>query len=265
MSDPKFFYPTLEAQLAGYRDIGKRIEPELPKLFVELPRAPYGIRAMPLHVGPGRAEFYNRPSLDGRQPGWFNVNPFGVTTRPRWAMETLVAHETVPGHHLQGARSVELQGLPAFRRAGFYPAYGEGWALYAETLGPQLGLYTDPYSRFGHLQAQMFRAARLVVDTGLHTQGWSRQQAIDYMIATTGQDPVPMAGEVDRYYSMPAQALSYMIGELKIIELRDRAMARLGERFDIRRFHQLVIDQGALPLDVLERVVDDWIAAQPPA
>jgi uncharacterized protein (DUF885 family) len=176
-------------------------------------------------------------------------------------METLVAHEAVPGHHLQGARSVELQGLPAFRRAGFYAAYGEGWALYAETLGFELGLYTDPYSRFGHLQAQIFRAARLVVDTGLHSKGWTRQQAIDYMIETTAQDPVFMAGEIDRYYSQPAQALSYMVGELKIIELRDRARTKLGERFDIRRFHQLVIDQGALPLEVLERVVDDWIAA----
>jgi len=260
-TDPKFFHTSPQALLAGYREIAKRIDPELPRLFAELPRTPYGVRAMPEHFGPGRAEFYNSPSLDGRQPGWFSANAVGYRTRPIWGMETLVAHETVPGHHLQSARAVELRGLPAFRRAGFYTAYGEGWALYAETLGPELGLYKDPYSRFGHLQAQVFRAARLVVDTGLHAMGWSRQQAIDYMIDNTGHEAGFVAAEIDRYYSMPGQALSYMIGQLKIIELRDRAREKLGERFDIRQFHQVVLDQGALPLDVLAQVVDDWIAS----
>ena len=259
-TDPKFFHTSAEALLAGYREISKRIDPELPKLFAELPRAPYGIKAMPAHMGPGRAEFYTGPSLDGRRAGFFSANVMRHQNRPIWSMETLVAHETVPGHHLQSARAVELRGLPVFRRGGGYTAYSEGWALYAETLGPELGLYTDPYSRFGHLQAQIFRAVRLVVDTGLHSMGWTRQQAIDYMVANTGHDPVFIASEVDRYYSQPGQALAYMVGKLKFDELRDRARVKLGERFDIRQFHMTVLDQGGLPLEVLERVVDDWIA-----
>jgi uncharacterized protein (DUF885 family) len=261
-TDPKFFHSGPEALLAGYRDIGKRIEPELPKLFAELPRAPWGVRAMPAHLGPGAAEFYTSPSIDGKQPGWFYANVVGWRARPTWGMETLVAHEAVPGHHLQNARAIELGALPAFRRDGGYTVYGEGWALYAETLGSQLGLYTDPHSRFGHLQWQAFRAARLVVDTGLHALGWTREQAIEFMIERTGVDREQVASEVDRYYSQPGQALAYMIGQLKIVELRDRAQARLGSRFDIRGFHNAVLDQGAVPLPVLERIVEEWIAAQ---
>jgi uncharacterized protein (DUF885 family) len=177
-------------------------------------------------------------------------------------METLVAHEAVPGHHLQTARALELRGLPAFRRSAFYAAYGEGWALYAETLGPELGLYADAYSRFGHLQAQMFRAARLVVDTGLHAKGWTRQQAVSYMIEQTGKDPESMSAEVDRYLSNPGQALSYMVGQQRILVLREKARQALGSRFDIRQFHAVVLDQGPMPLDALERQVDDWIQRQ---
>ena len=261
-SDPKFFHVSGEALLTGYRDIGKRIEPELPKLFAELPRMPYGVRAIPAHLGPGAAEYYTGPSLDGLRPGWFYANVLAYRRRPIWSMETLVAHEAVPGHHLQVARATELGALPRFRRAGGYTVYGEGWALYAETLGSQLGLYTDPHSRFGHLQWQAFRAARLVVDTGLHALGWTREQAIDFMVERTGEQREFIATEVDRYYSQPGQALAYMIGQLKIIELRDRAQARLGARFDIRLFHNAVLDQGAVPLPVLERIVDEWIAAQ---
>jgi uncharacterized protein (DUF885 family) len=160
---------------------------------------------------------------------------------------------------LQTARAVELGELPKFRRGSGFTVYSEGWALYAETLGQDLGLYRDPYSRFGYLQWQAFRAARLVVDTGIHALGWKRQQAIDFMVERTGEKPDFVAAEVDRYYSWPGQALAYMIGQLKIVELRDRAKARLGARFDIRRFHQVVLDQGAVPLPVLERAVDDWI------
>jgi len=261
-SDPKFFHTSGEALLAGYRDIGKRIEPELPKLFAELPRVPYGVRAIPAHLGPGAAEYYTGPSLDGKRPGWFYANALAYRTRPIWGMETLVAHEAVPGHHLQVARATELGELPPFRRAGGYTVFSEGWALYAETLGSQLGLYTDPHSRFGHLQWQAFRAARLVVDTGLHALGWTREQAIEFMVERTGEKRDFVATEVDRYYSQPGQALAYMVGQLKIVELRDRAQARLGPRFDIRHFHNAVLDQGAVTLPVLERIIDEWIAAQ---
>ena len=247
--------------LAGYRDIAKRIDPELPRLFAELPRAPYGVRAMPSHFSSDRAEFYSEPAQDGSRPGWFNANAQGYLKRPIWGMETLVAHEAVPGHHLQTARAVELGELPKFRRSAGFTAYAEGWALYAETLGFELGLYKDPYSRFGHLQDQALRAARLVVDTGIHAFGWSRQQAIDHMVTQAGQQPDYAASEVDRYISWPAQALAYMIGELKLIELRERARARLGERFDVRQFHRVVLDQGAVPLPLLEAAVDGWLAS----
>ena len=260
-TDPKFFHTHPEALLAGYRDIAKRIDPELPKLFAELPRAPYGVRAMPSHMGTDNAAYYAPSALDGSRPGWFNANAQAYQKRPTWAMETLVAHEAVPGHHLQSARAIELGELPKFRRSGWYTAYGEGWALYAETLGFDLGLYKDPYSRFGHLQWQAFRAARLVVDTGIHSLGWSRQQAIDFMAGQTGVELATVTLEVDRYISLPGQALAYMIGQLKIIELRDRSKAALGKRFDIRRFHMVLLDQGAVPLPVLERAVDAWIAA----
>ncbi len=261
-TDPRYFHASPEALLAGYRDIGKRLDAELPRLFAELPRTPWGVRAMPAHMGPDAAESYDGPGLDGRRPGWFNANALGFRSRPIWGMETLVAHEAVPGHHLQTARANELGDLPRFRRAGNYTAYTEGWALYAETLGFELGLYRDPASHFGHLQWQMVRAVRLVVDTGLHQLGWTRQQAIDRMLAETGEGRGMVESEIDRYLSWPAQALGYMVGQLKILELRDRARAALGERFDIRRFHNLLLDQGALPLTVLERQVDSWIAAE---
>ena len=261
-TDPKFFHASPEDLIAAYRDIAKRIDAELPRLFAELPRAPYGVRAMPAHYGPDAYEYYDAPALDGSRPGWFNVNAEGFKTRPKWGQETLTAHEAVPGHHLQFARSVELGDMPKFRRSNWFTAYGEGWALYAETLGFDLGLYKDPPSRFGHLQGQMLRAARLVVDTGIHAQGWSRQRAIDYMVEQVGYDRGIVESEVDRYTSWPGQALGYMVGKLKILDLRDRARAKLGDKFDIRRFHMVVIDQGAVPLLVLERMVDEWIAAE---
>lgn len=260
-SDPKFFATGPEALLSAYRDIAKRIDPELPRLFAELPRAPYGVRSLPAHLGPGAADNYTGPSLDGTRGGWFNATSAGWRIRPLWAAESLVAHETVPGHHLQVARAAELRDLPPFRRAGSVVAYNEGWALYAETLGFELGLYRDPTSRFGHLQWQSFRAARLVVDTGLHAKGWGRQQAIDFMLERTGAQRDFVENEVDRYLSQPAQALGYMIGQLKIVELRDRARAALGARFDIRRFHMAVLDVGNVPMGVLEGVIDAWIAA----
>lgn len=261
-TDPKHLAPSPEALLAGYREIGKRIDGELPRLFAELPRIPYGIAAMPAHFDAGKAEYYIDPALDGSRPGWFFANPRAYTQRPIWSMETLVAHETVPGHHLQVARAAELESLPEFRRNNAFTAYVEGWALYAETLGFELGLYRDAASRYGHLQLQIFRAARLVVDTGIHAFGWSREDAIDYLSATSGLARSQCAAEVDRYTSIPGQALAYMSGQLKIVELRQRAQAALGERFDLRRFHNALLDQGALPLSVLERSIDDWIARQ---
>jgi uncharacterized protein (DUF885 family) len=259
-TDPKYFHASPDALLAGYREIAKRIDPELPRLFAVLPRAPYGVRAMPDHFDADRAATYDDPSLDGTRPGWFNANTKAWRKQPTWSMESLVAHEAVPGHHLQAARAVELGELPRFRRSAFFTAYVEGWALYAETLGPELGLYKDPTSRFGHLQWQAFRAARLVVDTGIHAQAWSRQQAIDYMVERTGMDAAMLTAEVDRYTSWPGQALAYMIGQLEIIALRDRARAQLGDRFDIRQFHMVVLDQGSVPLPALRRAVDAWIA-----
>ncbi len=261
-SEPRFFNQTADELLDGYRAIAKRIDPELPKLFTQLPRSPYGIRAMPAYTGEGAADNYNGPALDGTTPGWFNANAIAFKRRPKWAMETLVAHETVPGHHLQISRQVELADLPAFRRQSQYSVFSEGWALYAETLGPQLGLYRDPYTRFGHLQAQMFRAARLVVDTGLHALGWPRDKAIAYMIEQTGHDATFMTAEVDRYLAQPGQALSYMMGKLKIQELRARAEAQLGPKFDPRRFHMAVLDQGAMPLPLLEQRITTWIATE---
>ena len=261
-TDPKFYASGPQALLAGYRDIAKRLDAEMPRLFAELPRAPYGVKEMPAHQGPNSAEYYMGPALDGSRGGTFFANILGWKTRPTWAMATLVAHEAVPGHHMQVARSTELGNLPKFRRGGGYTAYSEGWAVYAETLGRRIGLYEDPYSLYGHLQWQAFRAARLVVDTGLHAQGWNRARAIDFLVDQTGVDRGFATQEVDRYVSNPGQALGYMIGKLKIDELRDRAQARLGERFDLRRFHNAVLDQGALPLGVLETVIGRWIEAE---
>jgi uncharacterized protein (DUF885 family) len=261
-TDPRFYAKSADELLAGYREIAKRLDAEMPRLFAELPRAPYGVVAMPAHMG-NRAEYYQGPALDGSRAGFFFANVTALDSRPKWAMETLVAHEAAPGHHTQIARATELAGLPNFRRSGFgYTAYSEGWALYAETLGFELGLYTDPYSRYGHLQWQAFRAARLVVDTGLHALGWGRQQAIAYMTERTGVNQAFVESEVDRYLSQPGQALAYMIGKLKIDELRDKARAQLGDKFDIRRFHNAVLDQGAVPLSVLEALIDGWIASQ---
>ena len=262
-TDERFLAKSPEALLAGYREIAKRIDGELPRLFAELPRMPYAVRAMPAYMGANRAEYYQGPALDGTRAGAFFANLQAWRRRPLWGMETLVAHEAVPGHHLQLARAQEIAALPAFRRSGFgNTAFTEGWALYAETLGFDLGLYTDPTSRWGHLQWQAFRAARLVVDTGMHRLGWSRQRCIDTMVEHTGVDREFVAGEIDRYSSQPGQALGYMIGRMTFERLRDEARAALGTRFDIRRFHNAVLDSGALPLGMLERVVDEWIEAE---
>ena len=260
-TDPQFIYTKAEDMLAGYRDIAKRADAMLPGLFAELPRLPYGIRPMRPEEGEN-AEHYIRGASDGSRPGYFEANVRALSRRPKWAMETLLLHEAVPGHHLQIARAQEMKNLPDFRRSAFFTAYGEGWALYAEGLGYEMGFYTDPYSKYGNLAAEMHRAARLVVDTGIHAFGWSRERAIAYLQDNAALSPEFAIAEIDRYIVMPGQATAYKIGELKIKALRAKARAELGERFDIRRFHNAVIDDGAVPLDVLDQQITDWIAAE---
>jgi uncharacterized protein (DUF885 family) len=189
------------------------------------------------------------------------VNVADLGARPIWQVDSIALHEGLPGHHLQAARARELE-LPAFRRHAWFPAFGEGWATYAESLGPDMGFFQDPFSLFGHLNEQSLRAARLVADTGIHALGWSRQQAIDYLNANTANPPADNEAEVDRYIAQPAQALSYKIGQLRILALRKKASAALGERFDLRRFHDAVLGGGALPLPLLERQIERWIAAE---
>ena len=258
LSSPEHFFSSPQAMLEGYRATAKELDPWMPRLFVELPRTSYGIRPMAEHLGPGAADNYTGPPLDGSGPGWYNANVLAYQRRQKWALPSLVAHETVPGHHLQIARARELGDLPAFRRGGGYTAFSEGWGLYAERLMDEVGFYDTPQARWGFLQAQAFRAARLVVDTGIHALGWSRQQAIDVMNERVGENPIFMTAEVDRYISTPAQALAYMTGQLHILDERERARQALGGRFDLRRFNNAVIDHGALPLDVLSAQLRDW-------
>ncbi len=257
--DPKYYYANADELLAGYRDIAKRIDPQLTKLFLTLPRTPYGIRPIPSYQGANTVEFYSAGAADASTPGWFNANVVALAQRPKWDMVDLFMHEAVPGHHLQISRAHELVQLPMFRRMAGPNAYVEGWALYAEGLGNDLGLYDDPYVRYGYLRAQAWRAGRLVVDTGIHALGWSRARAIDYMVDSGGLAREDATAEVDRYFVWPGQALGYKLGELKLRELRQKARDALGERFDLRAFNQEVLDHGALPLPVLERVIGDWI------
>jgi uncharacterized protein (DUF885 family) len=264
-SDPQFFFERPEQLLAAYRDIAKRADPELVRLFKTLPRLPYGVVAVPAYAEKSQTTAYYEPgSPEAGRPGKFYANTYDLRSRPKWEMEALTLHEAVPGHHLQIAIAQELPELPPFRRHGFYTAYVEGWGLYAESLGSEMGFYSDPYARFGQLTYEMWRAIRLVVDTGIHAFGWSRQQAIDYFVEHAGKAEHDIVVEVDRYIVWPAQALAYKVGELKIKELRAFATAALGERFDVRAFHDLLLGQGALPLDVLESRVRNWVRGQPP-
>jgi uncharacterized protein (DUF885 family) len=258
---PQFYLTRPEDVLVAYRDIAKRVDARLPSLFAELPRLPYGIRAMEKFEG-DNAEHYTPGSIEAGRAGFFEANVNDLRTRPTFDMENTFLHEAVPGHHLQIARAQELGGLPEFRRHNFFVAYQEGWALYAESLGDALGLYTDPYSRFGRLSWEMVRACRLVIDTGIHAFGWDRARSIDYMRSNAGMNERFASAEIDRYIVGPGQALGYKLGELEIKALRAKAGAALGDRFDIRRFHNALLDDGALPLDVLEQRINAWIARE---
>ncbi|HEU5137412.1 MAG TPA: DUF885 domain-containing protein [Steroidobacteraceae bacterium] len=262
-NDPRFYYKTPEELLAAYEKTARGIEPQLPKLFGRLPKTSFGIRAIPAASAPTTTTaYYQPPSLDGSRPGNYYVNLYKPESRPIWEIEALTAHESVPGHHLQIALAYELTGLPQFRRNANYTAFIEGWALYSESLGYELGLYKDDFSKIGQLNYDMWRAVRLVVDTGMHQFKWTRDQAIYYFKQNTGKSQQDIENEVDRYISWPGQALAYKLGQLRIQTLRAEAEKALGARFDIRAFHDQLLGMGALPLSVLDVEMRAWIAAQ---
>lgn len=259
-NDPQFYYDTAEELLEGYQAVSKRLDPQLVKLFGKLPRMPYGVRPIAAELAPDTTTaFYMRPALDGSRPGWYYVNLYKPEVRPKYEMEVLSVHESVPGHHLQIALAQEIEGLPEFRRNSNVTAFIEGWGLYSERLGYDMGLYKDPYSRYGQLIYDMWRAVRLVVDTGIHYFGWSRQEAIDYFKDNAAKTEADIINEIDRYIGWPGQALAYKIGQLKMLELRALAEEELGTRFDIRAFHDELLGAGAIPLDALEVRMTRWI------
>jgi uncharacterized protein (DUF885 family) len=262
-NDPRFFFKSPDELLAAYTKTANGIKPELPKLFGKLPKTDFDIKVIPAATAPTTTTaYYMPPSLDGTRKGAFYVNLYKPETRPTWEVEALTAHESIPGHHLQIALQYELTGLPNFRRNADYTAFIEGWALYAEKLGYDLGLYKDDFSKFGQLNYDMWRAVRLVVDTGMHAFKWTRDQAVYYFKQNTGRSDLDIQNEVDRYISWPGQALAYKLGQLKIQALRAEAEKALGERFDVRAFHDKLLGMGALPLSVLEVEMRAWIAEQ---
>jgi uncharacterized protein (DUF885 family) len=262
-NDPRFYFKSSDELMAAYEKTARGIEPQLPKLFGKLPKNSFGIRPIPAVSAPSNTTaYYQPPSMDGSRKGNFYVNLYKPETRPTWEVEALTAHESVPGHHLQIALQYEITGLPDFRRNASYTAYVEGWALYSEKLGYELGLYKDDFSKFGQLNYDMWRAVRLVVDTGMHELHWTRDQAIYYFKQNTGKNELDITNEIDRYISWPGQALAYKLGQLKIQALRAEAEKALGDRFDIRAFHDQILGTGPLPLSVMETETRAWIAAQ---
>lgn len=262
-TDKQFYMTSAEDLLRGYRDIAKRADPELAKLFGTLPRLPYGVIAIPDYAAKSQttAYYWGGSNKTGRA-GYFYANTYALNTRPTWEMEALTLHEAMPGHHLQISISQELPETHPLRQNLSYTGFVEGWGLYAESLGTEMGFYTDPYNRFGQLSYEMWRAVRLVVDTGMHMFGWDRQRAIDFFASNTAKSLHDIEVEIDRYISWPGQALAYKLGELKFKELRARATEKLGDKFDVREFHDQLLNRGALPLDILEQRINAWILSR---
>ncbi|SFK29117.1 DUF885 domain-containing protein [Lysobacter sp. cf310] len=262
-TDPRFSFKSEDALLAHYRALEAKINLKIPQQFSLVPKAPFEIRAVePFRAQSAAGGEYRSPSEDGSRPGVFYVNTYDLPTRKTWDAEDLYLHEAIPGHHFQLALQQELTGIPAFRRFGGETAFIEGWGLYAESLGKDLGVYTDPYDYFGYLQNELWRAIRLVTDTGLHSKGWTREQVIKYMLDNSAESETQSTAEAERYIAWPGQALAYKIGELKIQELRRKAEKELGPKFDVREFHAEVLKDGSVALDVLEQKIDRWIASK---
>ncbi|MEG9437140.1 DUF885 domain-containing protein [Edaphobacter sp. HDX4] len=262
-TNPKLHPTSKEALLDAYKGYIARMQPKLPELFGTLPKAKLEVLPVPAYIEKEQAPaYYNPGSQDGKRPGRVYVNTYNFADRSLATVEAVSYHEGIPGHHLQISIAQELTGLPEFRKQEYFTAYTEGWGLYSERLGKDLGLYQDPYSDYGRLQADIWRAIRLVVDTGVHSQHWTRQQMVDYFHQHSSIDESDIQAEVDRYIAWPGQALGYKMGQLKILELREKAKAALGPKFDLKQFHDVVLDSGALPMDVLAKQVDTWIAAK---
>ncbi|MDX1391996.1 MAG: DUF885 domain-containing protein, partial [Rheinheimera sp.] len=265
-TDPQFYYPETEAGKAAYLAQATAViddmRTRLDQLFLVKPKADLIVKAVePFREKSAGKAFYQRPSMDGSRPGIYYANLYRMSDMPKYELEALAYHEGIPGHHMQLAIAQELEGIPKFRRFGGYTAYNEGWGLYTELLPKEIGLYQDPYSDFGRLAMELWRACRLVVDTGIHAKKWTREQAIAYLLENTPNTPTAVEKAIERYIVMPSQATAYKIGMIKILELRQKAKTALGEKFDIRAFHSTLLKNGPVPLDVLELLVDEYIAS----
>ena len=259
----EFYYDTPEALIAAYEEVKEKIDAKLPQMFDIAPKAPYVVKAVEdFRAESAAGASYQSPAPDGSRPGIFYINTFNLKAQPKFLLETLSIHEAAPGHHFQIALQQEIEGLPLFRKFGGYTVFAEGWALYAESLGKELGLFTDPYMWYGRLSDEQLRAMRLVLDTGFHAKGWTRQQGIDYMLANSSMAESDIIAEVERYIAWPGQALSYKLGQFKIQELRDYCKKELGDKFDIKAFHTQILIDGALPMPILEEKIKRWVSEQ---